>query len=192
MSQIIDPSRRKIIKLGLITAGLSLYKPAFSLSHNIGHKHVHTDKMKELAFYNLHTDEKLRVTYFKNGEYDKVAMNKIYHILRDFRTGDVYPISANLIDLMHDLQDKLKTDKTIEIISGYRSKKTNDMLAKRSHSVAKGSYHTKGLATDLRMSGISTRKIKMTALFMKRGGVGYYPKSNFVHVDVGPVRHWGA
>lgn len=190
MTHIIDPSRRQLIKTGLMATGLILAKPSLVLAHGKGHAHPH--KMKELSFYNLHTDEKLRVTYWKDGGYDKPALAKIHHILRDFRTGDVYPISANLIDLMFDLQGQLKTDATIEIISGYRSPKTNAMLSKKSGGVAKRSYHTRGLATDLRMPGTSLRKIKTTALFMKRGGVGYYPKSNFVHVDVGPVRRWGA
>lgn len=190
MTQIIDPTRRKLMQVGLMAAGLVLAKPSLVLAHHHGKKHAHPHRMKELSFYNLHTDEKLRVTYFKNGGYDKSALAKIHHILRDFRTGDVHPISANLIDLMHDLQGKLRTDKTIEIISGYRSPQTNNMLAGQSGGVAKKSYHTRGLATDIRMPGVSLRKLKTTALFMKRGGVGYYPKSNFVHVDVGPVRRW--
>ncbi len=147
--------------------------------------------MKELAFYNLHTDEKLRVTYWKNGAFDQSALSRINHILRDFRSGDVYPISANLIDLLHDLQTKLQTDSTIEIISGYRSPQTNAMLVNNSDGVARRSYHMQGLATDIRMPSVSLRRIQTAALFMKRGGVGFYPKSDFVHVDVGPVRHWG-
>jgi uncharacterized protein YcbK (DUF882 family) len=148
-------------------------------------------KMKELAFRNLHTDEKLRVTFWKNGSFDRAAMQKIHHILRDHRSGDVYPISANLIEMLYSLQSKLRTDSVIEIISGYRSPKTNAMLARQSDGVARQSYHTRGLATDIRMEGVSLRQIQTTALFMRRGGVGYYPRSDFVHVDVGPVRRWG-
>ncbi len=184
MTEIIDPSRRDILKYGLITTGLVFAKPSLVMA-------APRPKMKELSFYNLHTDEKLRVTYFKNGSYNRSALAEIHHILRDFRTGDVFPIATNLIDLLHDLQGTLKTDTTIQVISGYRSQKTNSMLAKKSKGgVAKKSYHTRGLATDIRMPGVSLRQLKTTALFMKRGGVGYYPKSNFVHVDVGPVRRW--
>ena len=179
----IDLSRRHFIQTGLITTLCLAAQPALALPRPAG--------MKELAFYNLHTDEKLRVTYWKDGQYDRDALGRINHILRDFRSGTTYPMSANLMDLLHDLQMKLRTDSPIEIISGYRSPQTNAMLASSSDGVARKSLHTKGLATDIRMRGVSLRQIQTTALFMKRGGVGFYPKSDFVHVDVGPVRHWG-
>jgi len=185
MSDTIDLSKRHFIQTGLIGAASCLVaNPALALGRR-------TTGMKELAFHNLHTDERLRVTFWKNGSFDRAALSKINHILRDFRTGDVFPISANLVELMHDLQTRLRTDVPIEVISGYRSPKTNAMLASQSDGVARKSLHTKGLATDLRMRGIGLRQIQMAALFMKRGGVGYYPKSDFVHVDVGRVRHWG-
>lgn len=186
MSIDLDPSRRRFLQVGLLaSAGVALC-PSMALAGI-----ARAPKMKELAFRNLHTDEKLRVTYFKDGAFDRTAMGKINHILRDFRSGEVYPISANLIDLLHDLQMRLRTDVPIEIISGYRSPTTNNMLANKSDGVARNSYHTKGLATDIRMRGVSLRQIQTTAMFMHRGGVGFYPKSDFVHVDVGPVRRWG-
>lgn len=185
MTEQINLSKRRFMQIGLAaTAGLTL-RPAFALASPFA------PKMKEIAFHNLHTDEKLRVTYFKNGQIDRSAMTQINHILRDFRTGDIFPMSANLIDLLHDLQARLRTDSVIEIISGYRSPKTNAMLASSSDGVARRSYHMKGLATDIRMHGVSLRQIQTAALFMRRGGVGFYPKSDFVHVDVGPIRHWG-
>jgi len=147
--------------------------------------------MKELAFYNLHTDEKLRVTYWKDGSYDRAALSRINKVMRDFRTGDVYPMSPNLMDLLHDLQMSLRTDAQIDIISGYRSPKTNTMLVNHSDGVARRSFHMQGLATDIRMHGVSLRRLQTQALFMRRGGVGFYPSSDFVHVDVGPVRRWG-
>ncbi|MGE4352350.1 MAG: DUF882 domain-containing protein [Bdellovibrionales bacterium] len=186
MTDSLDSSKRRLIQLGLVAATGVALCPSLALA---GARP--SVKMKELTFYNLHTDEKLRVTYWKNGRFDPAALAKINHILRDFRTGDVYPMSANLMDLLHDLQTRLRTDSVIEIISGYRSPKTNATLVKNSDGVARRSYHMKGLATDIRMRGISLRRIQTAALFMKRGGVGYYPKSDFVHVDVGPVRHWG-
>lgn len=182
-----DLGKRRFLQLGLAaTAGL-VAQPSLVMAASP----LMPSKMKELAFYNLHTDEKLRVTYWKNGRFEPAAMAKINHILRDFRTGDTYPMSANLIDLLHDLQMKLRTDAVIEIISGYRSPKSNAMLVNNSDGVARRSYHMQGLATDIRMRGVSLRQLQTTALFMKRGGVGYYPKSDFVHVDVGPVRRWG-
>lgn len=103
MTQLVDLSRRSIIKTGLITTLCLASQPALALPRP-------TSGMKELAFYNLHTDEKLRVTYWKDGKYDRTALSRVNHVLRDFRTGDVYPMSANLIDLLHDLQMKLRTD----------------------------------------------------------------------------------
>lgn len=148
-------------------------------------------KMKEIAFHNLHTDERLRVTYWKDGGFDHGSMEKIDHILRDFRSGDVHPMAPNLIDMLYDLQHRLHTDVPVEIISGYRSPKTNAMLASASDGVAKHSMHTKGMATDIRMRGVSLRRLQTEALLMSRGGVGFYPQSDFVHVDVGRVRRWG-
>lgn len=179
----INLSRRTFIKAGLIGATALIASPALAFPSSL--------KMKELAFHNLHTDERLRVTFWKNGRFDYAALGKINHILRDFRTGDVYPMATNLITLFHDLQIRLRTDVPLEIISGYRSPKTNAMLAGKSGGVAEKSLHTKGLATDIRMSGVSLRTLRNEALLMKRGGVGYYPKSDFVHVDVGRVRKWG-
>ncbi len=184
MNEIIDQPKRRFLKTGLAIGTLSLLAPsAFALSG--------PNATKELAFHNLHTDERLRITFWKKGHFDFAALAKINHILRDFRTGDVYPIATNLLDLLHGLQTRLQTDVPIELISGYRSPKTNAMLAKASGGIAKKSLHTKGLASDIRMHGVSLRKIQMEALLMRRGGVGFYPKSDFVHVDTGRVRKWG-
>ncbi len=144
-----------------------------------------------LSFRNLHTDEKLRVTYWKDGKYDRRAWGKINHILRDHYSGSTRVINLNLLDLLHDLQRKLGAENTIEIISGYRSPKTNRYLIEASNGVAKRSYHMKGMAIDLRLDGTPLPKLQKTALTLRRGGVGYYPKSEFVHLDVGPPRHWG-
>ncbi|MDD3181545.1 MAG: DUF882 domain-containing protein [Alphaproteobacteria bacterium] len=185
MAKQVDLTKRRFMQMGLAATAGVIVQPSLVLARPFGHK------MKELAFYNLHTDEKLRVTYWKNGQFNSSAMSQINHILRDFRTGDVFPMSANLIDFLHDLQTRLRTDSPIEIISGYRSPRTNAALVHNSDGVARRSYHMKGLATDIRMRGVSIRQIQTAALFMKRGGVGFYPRSDFVHVDVGPVRRWG-
>lgn len=189
MTKSFDPSRRKLIKTGLIGAaclGASALMPCPSLAA-LGRG----PKMKEIALHNLHTDERLRVTFWKDGAFDRAAMAKINHILRDHRSGDVYPMATNLIELLHDLQFRIRSDAPYEIISGYRSPKTNAMLASASDGVARQSLHTQGLATDIRVSGVSLRRLQTEALFMQRGGVGYYPASDFVHVDVGRVRRWG-
>lgn len=146
--------------------------------------------IRALAFHNLHTDERLRVSYWQNGKYDRAACTKIDHILRDHYSGDIYPMDLRLFDLLHDVQNKLGYDGNIEIISGYRSPHTNMILARNSDGVAKHSYHTKGMAIDVRMQGVSLPKLHHTVLNMHRGGVGYYPDSEFVHMDVGPIRRW--
>jgi len=146
--------------------------------------------VRRLAFHNLHTDEKLHVAYWKNGSYDRAAWAKIDHILRDHYSGETHPINPRLMDLLFDLQGRLNNESRIEVISCYRSPKTNLVLASLSDGVAKRSYHTKGMAIDIRLPGSSLAKIHETALAMKRGGVGYYPASDFVHVDVGPLRKW--
>ncbi len=145
---------------------------------------------RHLGFHNLHTDEKLNVTYWREGRYDPAALQAIHHILRDHYSGDQHPIDIRLIDLVHDMQAELQTDRRVEIISGYRSPHTNLHLASLSSGVASKSYHMKGMAIDLRIDGVALSKIHTTALAMRRGGVGYYPDSQFVHVDVGPRRFW--
>ena len=178
-----DKTRRQFIHLGLTAMACGVATPALAAV-------PHISNLRALAFHNLHTDEKLQVTYWQNGAYNRAALGHINHILRDHYSGDVFPMNVRLIDLLYDLQHKVKNDRPIEIISGYRSPKTNMMLASYSDGVAKNSYHTKGMAIDIRMEGTSLVKIHDTALNMRRGGVGFYPDSQFVHVDVGPLRRW--
>jgi uncharacterized protein YcbK (DUF882 family) len=147
--------------------------------------------VRALAFHNLHTNEKLHIAYWNNGTYDRNAWGKINHILRDHYSGETHVMDLRLMDLLHDVQGKLQSDKTIEIISGYRSPTTNKRLAEASGGVARNSYHMRGMAIDVRLDGTTLPQLHNTALTMKRGGVGYYPDSQFVHLDVGPVRRWG-
>jgi len=183
MTRLFDATRRGFIHCGVSGLALLAASPALAAMPR-------PRDMRELAFHNLHTDEKLRVTYWKNGHYDPAAMAKINHILRDHYSGDEYPMNVRLLDLLSDMQHHLHNDSAIEVISGYRSPQTNMMLASYSDGVAKHSYHTKGMAIDVRMQGTPLHKIYKTALDMRRGGVGYYPDSEFVHVDVGPLRRW--
>lgn len=145
---------------------------------------------RKLAFYNLHTDEKLALTYFENGRYVSGAMREFNHLLRDHRSGDAISMDHDLLNFLHDLQSKLDTDKTIQIISAYRSPSTNAMLNKRSNGVAKKSLHMQGKAMDIRIEGIDSRFIQKASIAMQRGGVGYYQRSDFVHIDTGKVRSW--
>ena len=166
-------------------AGLCLMsQPALALSR------PKAKGTKVLAFRHLHTDEKLRITYWKDGAYDPSALNRINYLLRDFRNGEVYPIKPSLLDLLHEVRTKAGSDGVFEIISGYRSPRTNAMLASFSRGVAHHSLHMQGKAIDVRLEGTSLSRLQRTALSLGRGGVGYYPRSDFVHMDVGRIRRW--
>jgi uncharacterized protein YcbK (DUF882 family) len=145
---------------------------------------------KTLAFQNTHTGDKLKLTYFEKGRYLKSALREIDFLLRDFRTGDVYPIDVELLDQLHDLKLTLGASRPFHIISGYRSPFTNARLHHESSGVANNSLHMQGRAIDIRLEGFDTRHIRNAALALRRGGVGYYGESNFVHLDTGKFRSW--
>jgi uncharacterized protein YcbK (DUF882 family) len=143
-----------------------------------------------LKLHNIHTQEKLEAVYFDKGEYVPDAVQALDKVLRDYRTGDVYSMHPELFDSLAALAAKTETKSHFQIISGYRSPKTNAMLHQRSGEVAKRSLHMDGKAIDLYLEDVALDRVRAAALDLKRGGVGYYPVSNFVHVDVGPVRRW--
>ena|SRR5688572_6559204 len=145
---------------------------------------------RSLSFYNLHTSESLKTVYWQKGEYLPTSLAEIQRVLRDHRTGDQHEIHADLLDLLCDLRLRLDTREPFQIISGYRSPATNTMLHARSDGVATRSLHLDGKAVDIRIPGRALSLLRKTALSMKSGGVGYYPSSNFVHVDIGRVRSW--
>ena len=143
-----------------------------------------------LRFDHLHTGEKLAIEYWKGGTYESGSLNAINHLMRDFRTGDVHPIDPPLLDLLHDLADTTGTQRPFEIISAYRSASTNAQLHAHSGGVANNSLHLKGMAIDIRLADIPLKQLRRAALESRGGGVGYYPDSNFLHVDTGRVRTW--
>ncbi|MGY6274672.1 YcbK family protein [Methylomonas sp. MgM2] len=145
---------------------------------------------KTLAFENTHTGDKLKLTYFEKGRYVKSALQEINFLLRDFRTGDVFPIDTALLDQLHELKLMLHINRPFHIISGYRSPQTNAELRSHSSGVANNSLHMQGRAIDIRLEGYDIRHIRDAALSLRRGGVGYYPKSDFVHLDTGKFRTW--
>lgn len=149
-----------------------------------------SEPARKLSFYHLHTGEKLSAVYWADGAYQQDSLADIYHLLRDFRSGDVSPIDSGLLDLLHSLSMKLDTTAEFQVVSGYRSPTTNAMLAKNSSGVARHSLHMDGLAIDIRLPGRDLAKVHRAALALKGGGVGYYPVSDFVHMDVGRVRQW--
>ncbi|MCW8923633.1 MAG: DUF882 domain-containing protein [Gammaproteobacteria bacterium] len=145
---------------------------------------------RELSFYNIHTGEKLSATFWSNGSYLDDGIEEISWILRDHRAGLATPMDTKLLNLLHQLQAKVGHQGEFQVISGYRSPATNQMLNKRSSGVAKRSYHMLGQAIDIRLPGFDTRQLHKAAVSLKGGGVGYYSSSNFVHLDVGRVRYW--
>lgn len=141
---------------------------------------------KSIAIENVHTGDKLRLTYFENGRYVREAMHEISYALRDYHTDDVYPIDPSLIDQLYDLKNTLEITRPFHIVSGYRCPTTNAHLRK----AAKHSLHMEGRAIDIKIQGLQTRTIRDAALSLRSGGVGYYPYANFVHLDTGAVRTW--
>lgn len=145
---------------------------------------------RSLAFHHLHTGEQLAVTYFDRGSYDDIALAAINHLLRDFRTGEIHPIRRTLLDQLAQVHAVIGSDAPFEVISGYRSPATNDMLHRTTSGVATRSLHMDGMAIDVRLADTKTRKLRDVAAGLALGGVGYYAASDFVHLDIGRVRHW--
>lgn len=145
---------------------------------------------RSLGFYNTHTDETLRTVYWAEGQYQPDGLREINRILRDHRTGDIHAMDERLLDLLYVLQTRTGSRDKFHVISGYRSPVTNATLNARSSGVARHSYHMQGMAIDIRLPGYDLKQLHQAALALKAGGVGCYPASNFIHVDVGPVRRW--
>lgn len=143
-----------------------------------------------INFYNTHTGESLKSTYWEQGNYLPEALKDIHYILRDHRTNDTHSIDLHLLDILAELHRRLDSRKPFEIISGYRSPRTNAMLHDRSHAVASKSMHMQGKAIDIRITDRPLHMLRDLALAMKQGGVGYYPGPDFVHVDTGDIRRW--
>ncbi|MGA7143686.1 MAG: YcbK family protein [Desulfobacterales bacterium] len=145
---------------------------------------------RTLLLYNIHTGQRLDAHYYAQGRYQRDALKKINYILRDYRTGEIKPIRKELLNLLYSISRTLDRPAQFHIISGYRSPETNAMLRRRSNNVAKNSLHMEGEAVDIRIPGCDTTWLRTVCMKLRAGGVGYYPKSEFVHVDIGPVRYW--
>ncbi len=143
-----------------------------------------------LSFAHTHTGEHLTVPYFAEGEYLAAGLARLDHLLRDHRTGEEHAIEPGLFDLLNDLKLATGTREPFQVISGYRSPRTNAKLRKAGRGVAKRSLHMDGKAIDVRLADVSSSVLREAALELRRGGVGYYRKSDFVHVDTGRVRTW--
>jgi len=148
------------------------------------------DEVRRAALHNLHTGDTFNEVYFEGGRYVPQALAEAMRVLRDWRNGEEHAMDPRLFDALHAISAKLETDRPFQIISGYRSPRTNAMLHARSSGVASNSQHTLGKASDVRIEGVDLRQLHKAALSVGAGGVGFYPVSNFVHVDVARVRQW--
>ena len=161
----------------------SLMTPrAFARPHQAGER--------ALGFYNLHTGEKLNATYWAEGQYQPEELAAINRIMRDHRSREMTNMDLRLLDILHELQLTIGKSGHYEIISAYRSPASNKYLHSKSTGVAKRSLHMRGKAIDIRLPGVELKYLRQAALRMHAGGVGYYPDSNFIHVDTGRPRFW--
>jgi uncharacterized protein YcbK (DUF882 family) len=177
--------RRRVLAFGLGAAALAIASPLRGALAALPQTGTRT-----IGLVSTHTNEKVMATYWRDGIYDRGALRHINFVLRDFRTGEVAPIEPQLLDLLVELHRRAGSRKAYQVISGYRSPRTNAMLASASGGVAKRSLHMQGKAIDIRLHDVALGDLRQTAIGMKAGGVGFYRKSDFIHVDTGRVRQW--
>ncbi|HEY4340007.1 MAG TPA: DUF882 domain-containing protein [Steroidobacteraceae bacterium] len=148
------------------------------------------EKVRSVSFVHTHTGEKLTAVYWKDGQYQLQVLEQVNHLLRDFRTNEIHAMDPALLDVLFELRTKVGSHRAFHVISGYRSPKTNEMLRRSSSGVAEHSMHMLGKAIDVRLESFPTQRLAEVARTLRRGGVGYYRASDFVHVDTGRVRYW--
>jgi uncharacterized protein YcbK (DUF882 family) len=202
-----DLTRRKLIEFGLIATAVASTRASaraaewvtghsldvFPAGGQAGDKATtrHNSALaRSLSFYNVHTGERLNTVYFENGSYVPAALGEVNHFFRDFRVNQVKPIDPRLLDLLYQIHLALATSQPFNLISGYRSPATNAWLASRSKGVSRHSLHMQGKASDINVQGRPLALLQNVARTIRGGGVGYYPDSDFVHVDIGRVRRW--
>ncbi|HTV44379.1 MAG TPA: DUF882 domain-containing protein [Stellaceae bacterium] len=173
-------SRRRLLGAATAVAAVGLVKPASAVSF----------APRSVSLYNVHTGEWLRTVYWADGHYIREAVRDINWILRDHDSGEIRPMNAGVLDVLGMLRRRLDTNAPFLVVCGYRSPSTNYRLWLEGAGVARHSYHIKGMAVDLRIEGRSLEEVRDAALGLRGGGVGYYPRADFIHVDCGPVRHW--
>ncbi|MEZ5543390.1 MAG: DUF882 domain-containing protein [Pseudomonadota bacterium] len=174
--------RRDFLRLGAL-GGAVLLGPA-------AHAGTRALPERRLSFHNTHTGENLAATYWAEGGYVDSELQDINTHLRDHRSGEIHTIDTDLLDLLYVLRATVGSHKPFQVISGYRSPATNAALRSASSGVAKRSFHMQGKAIDIRLPGCDLKRLHTAALALQAGGVGYYPGSDFIHVDVGPQRSW--
>ncbi|MFV0438890.1 MAG: YcbK family protein [Desulfopila sp.] len=188
--------RRLLLGSAQLALGLCLVSPAQVLAKYTSTVPVLRDDKKHsprqnrpITLVNTHTQEEFQLRY--SGKSCPPAIRRsLYSFLRDYRTGDVHPIDFRLMDILYTIQRETGSKGIYEVISGYRSPRSNALLRNRSRGVAKNSLHLKGQAIDVRLTDLPTRELRNVAISLKAGGVGYYAQSDFVHIDTGKVRSW--
>ena len=175
-------ARRRFLKWGASCIGLAAC-PTWAMGLMPSHE-------RKLSLYNTHTGESLSAPYWADGQYLSDSMSEFNRLMRDHRTNEVAPIDGKLFDLLHALHTRLDGKQAFHLISGFRSSTSNHMLVATTSGVAKGSLHLKGQAADIFLPGCELASLREAALTLKSGGVGYYPTSSFVHVDIGRIRAW--
>lgn len=178
-------NRRTFVKLGMLAAAAAISPPAVFAAGRTA-----SVAEKSLAFYNTHTGEKLKTVYWAEGIYLPQSLREVNYVLRDVRNDEVHDIDPRLLDLLFAIHKAIDAPQPFHVISGYRSAATNAFLRSRSSGVAKSSLHMVGQAIDIRCPGRDLHVLRKAARALKAGGVGYYAKSDFVHVDTGRVRYW--
>ncbi|MGF1594255.1 MAG: DUF882 domain-containing protein [Kiloniellaceae bacterium] len=183
------PSRRRFLAAGatgIAAVATTVLMPGFALAAKA------LPATRSLAFRSLHTGEEMAATYLRDGILQPDGLQALNHLLRDWRSGEVWEMDPQLFDLLYALRSRLDSKQPFELISGYRSPQTNAGLAANSGGVAKRSLHMQGRATDIRLPERDLKAVHKAALSLQAGGVGLYSKSGFVHVDTGRVRQWGS
>jgi uncharacterized protein YcbK (DUF882 family) len=188
-------SRRKLLTGITASAAAILLGPLCQMAEAAqpstkGKLKLSGETIRSLSFYSPNTKEHLAVTYFDNGRYVRSALKEVNRHFRDHYCGRVHVIDPHLLDYLYSIKIELGVTGPFHVLSAYRTPATNNMLRRHSHKVAKHSYHIYGKAVDIRVPGISTSKLRRAAYNLKLGGVGYYKRERFVHVDTGQFRAW--
>lgn len=172
-------TRRHFLKNSAAISGLIIFSR---------HANAKQSPVRSLALNNIHTGESLALDYWEKGSYVEESISQINYLLRDHRCDEVHAIDIDLIEQLHRLRKITGTSHAYDVISGYRSPATNEMLRKQSKGVARNSLHIKGKAIDIQIPGLSMEELQQAAMSMQAGGVGKY--RHFVHIDTGKVRYW--
>jgi uncharacterized protein YcbK (DUF882 family) len=177
--------RRQALKLGMVAMAIGM-TPRWGMAYQ---RSAPASK-RALDLYHVRTGERLKTVYWIEGQYISEALVQVNHLLRDYRTDNMRPIDPHLLDLLHALGHAVDAPYAFHIVSAYRSPATNAYLRQHRQGVAKDSQHMYGRAVDFYLPKRELAVVRHAAVRLRRGGVGYYPQSHFLHVDTGPVRSW--